>query len=227
VIEDKIFFNVGNLNKFNSLICLPGYSNTQINGTEQEEEKYKMIIQLYFAILKYESLSSYFAKLDCKYILPLALTNNSDHYDESVDVQILISKEVICNEIPEPDDYSIEIIAEVVDQFYMPVSTLEIKSFDNYHKIQAPSSKISYPFQNNDIDNARDLYLKKINQLFCYEYYDDNSDYNVVSYSQPFIKPHENIYFPTFIVLDTKPDKIKYRISSKFSPKIIEGQIHD
>ena len=89
ISEDSEFFNIGNLEK--KLDFMSSYS---YEGTKEEEDKYDSIMMLEYNLHHVHMMDLYVTTFNGMLFIPLAIENVSKVYDEEVNVQIKIKKDV-------------------------------------------------------------------------------------------------------------------------------------
>lgn len=229
-IEEE-FFNLGELGQQNSPqpnILGIGSAST-LTGTEEEKNKYKLIKELSVEIKKYQEWFGFLDALSSQFRLELALTNFGSSFDEDIDVSIYIPKG-LCYKVDEvllPGDSILETVNDYIDVFFKPVKSRSIKEYEDY-----PTSMSSFtpPIHNllqtyaEEVERNRRIFKETLEDLFCYEYFTEGN-YDVIRFTQPYLKQNTNIFFPTVLLLKSKPNSISYEISSKHFPQVVEGEI--
>lgn len=89
ISEDTEFFNIGNLER--KLDFMSSYS---YEGTKEEEDKYDSIVMLEYNLHHVQMMDLYVTTFNGMLFIPLAIENVSKVYDEDVNVQIKIKKDV-------------------------------------------------------------------------------------------------------------------------------------
>ncbi len=59
---------------------------------------------------------------------------------------------------------------------------------------------------------------------FNYDIFEDD-EFEIIKYNVSYIKQYTNIFLPTYLIFNKLPIEIKYVITSKRTPKVIEGFI--
>lgn len=225
------FFNLGDLGRQNRPqpnVLGIGSAHTLV-GTEEEQNKYELIKELDIQISKYQEWFAFLGILSSQFHLELALTNFGSSFDEDIDVTIYIPKGLIykVDEIPLPGDNILETINDYIDVFFKPIKSKSVKEFEDY-----PTSPPSFTtsFYNllrthaEEVERNRSIFKETLEYLFCYEYFTEGN-YDVIRFTQPYLKQNTNIFFPTVLLLKSEPNSISYEISSKHFPKIVEEEI--
>lgn len=228
-IREDLFY-LGDLGRKKNLAPLQnvGHSYTLV-GTEEEKEKYDRIKNLYFKIVEFQEWSDFFNKLSSFLYVELALTNFGSSFDEDIDISLYIPKGHLqkADEIPVPGNGIIELITEHIDSFFKPKKSVAVKEYENYPSSTSyftPSFPVLPISQKEEVDRNRQKYEEVIEELFCYEYFSEEK-FDVVRFTQPYLKQNSNVFFPSILLLKTKPDCVYYEISSKFSPEVIKDEI--
>lgn len=228
-IREDLFY-LGNLSRQRNLATLPGMGNSySLVGTKEEKDKYEMIENLYFKITELQEWSEFFDKLSSLLYVELALTNFGSSFDEDIDVSLYIPKGHLQKavEIPVPGNGIIELITENIYSFFKPPKSIAVKEYENYpssnsHFIESfPGLPISHT---EEVERNRQKYEEVIEELFCYEYFSEE-EFDVVRFAQPYLKQNSNVFFPSILLLKSKPDYVYYEISSKFSPEVIKDEL--
>ena len=224
------FFYIGNLGRQENIASLPGMGNSYtLVGKEEEKEKYEMIKNLYFKIIELQEWSEFFGKLSSLLHVELALINFGSSFDEDIDISLYIPKGHLqkADEIPVPGNIIIELITEHIDSFFKPKKSIAVKEYENYPSatFHFTASLPGFPMSHTEeLDRNRQTYEEVIEELFCYEYFSEEG-FDVVRFTQPYLKQNSNVFFPSILLLKSKPDYVYYEISSKFSPKLIKGEL--
>ncbi|UNK19615.1 hypothetical protein MNQ98_06175 [Paenibacillus sp. N3/727] len=226
---DDEFFHIGELMRQKVVFSLPfGGGTPNLSGTDDEQEKYRLIQKLYWEIKKYKEFGRFFGVLDNKYFVDLALTNRGTKFDEDVDVRLYFPKGSLClpSQLPEPDDEVIEMGDSFFDLLYTSRRSPFISDYDDRPVSQVyfgvPSVLNSYE---ENLKRKRSKYRSKFDSIFCYDVHErDNID--VISYKINYIKHGTAIFFPSKIIMNHIPNKITFEVSSKYSPNLVKGELH-
>lgn len=234
-ISDEEFFYIGNLSKQNQPIGGGPYGtgpSYYLVGSDEEKEKYKLIMGLYDEILKFTQWEKYFKDLSSKCYLKLALCNFGTRFDEDIDIKVYIKSGYLCkkNKLPIPGEDILEDVNtfELIDYLFKPKKSLSVIEYEDY---PTPIPSINIPFGINGptyrekIEAEKNTYNKSVESLFYYDYFQDN-EFDVICYKQSYIKQNTNIFFPSILIFNSFTEPIIYEISSKHSPEIIKGQIN-
>ncbi|MDO3413399.1 hypothetical protein QWJ34_26860 [Saccharibacillus sp. CPCC 101409] len=229
LIYDNNFFHIGELKRQRVVFNPPfgGAKTPELSGTDDEKEKYRLIRKLYWEIEKFEEFKKFFGILDSKYFVDLVLINKGTKFDEDVDVRLFFPKGSIClpNQLPDPDDEVIEMGDSFFDFLYTSQNNPFISDYDNRPVSSAyfevPSVLDSYE---EKMKRKRNKYRFKFASIFCYNIHErENTD--VIAYNTNYIKHGTSKFFPSKIIMNSIPDKIKYEISSKHSPNLVKGEL--
>lgn len=227
------FFYLANLKKIQQpMVAITGGSSWSLSGSDDEKQKYRDIIKLKNLIIEYNQLTNYFSKLSSKQSLEICISNIGTTFDEDIDVYLKIPRKCPCliNHLPLPEDEIIEQFnSNLINLIFKPKESVSISVYSNYppHHISPPRNlnPLLYSKSRQDeIDEAKDSYLRHINELFCYNEYEDE-DYNIFHFNLKYLKQNINMFIPTNIYFDILPDEIKYEIKSKYSAEIVKGTL--
>lgn len=98
---------------------------------------------------------------------------------------------------------------------------LDFKSSIKDHNNVARSTNI--PLNNSTFDDNEDFY-DEINNTFLYDVFQQGENV-VIKLKCEYIKQHTTVAFPSIIFVSKELKQIKYRITSKNNPDIINGII--
>lgn len=228
-LQEDEFFCVGNLkrreNPFGNGIINQG-PNYSLIGTDYEKEKYELINSLYYSIIKYNQYEKYFTELTSKYHLNLALSNLGNAFDEDIDVKLYFEKGILCKieDIPLPGENILESVTDVVEYIFRMEKSSNITEYNGYPDYIPNTSYSAIYGLISTIKEQETKYRETINDTFCYEYFNENEN-DVISFNISYLKQNTNILFPSIILLNKKTSEIKYEITSKHSPILIEGSL--
>lgn len=178
IVLDKDFWNLGNLKKRIAAVVLTS-SGVTFEGTEEEKEQFKLIMNIYHKIIEYNEYTTYFSTLDNKKYIECVMSNVGTTFDEDIDIKIIIEAGNICdtNNLPIPDSNIIKEINDVgvLNYLYKISENENIVNFSNY-PVLAPDISDIMP---SDILNRKSLeeeyelnrrkYRNKVNNIFCYK----------------------------------------------------------
>lgn len=129
--------------------------------------------------------------------------------------------------MPFPGDDILETINGFFNIMFKPEKIVTVNNYSDYPLIpDIPYPQIGISGYSNEekITNNKRSYKNKLETIFCYEYFQDDN-YNIICYNQKYIKQNTNIFFPSILVFNSVPKKIKYEITSKHFPEIIKGEL--
>jgi len=234
-ISDIDFFYIGNLSKQNQLLgggpfgTSPSY---YLVGSDEEKEKYNLLMELYDEIIKYTQWELYFKDLSSKFYLNLALCNFGTRFDEDIDIKVYMQSGYLCKskQLPFPGEDILEDVNknDLVDILYRPKKSLSVIEYEDY-PTSIPDLNIPFglngPTYREKIKSEKNTYNNSIESLFCYDYFHDN-EFDVICFNQSYLKQNSNVLFPSILVFNSFTESIHYEISSKHFPEIIKGQIN-
>lgn len=225
-MDDRTFYHLGGLKRRIQPFTETGQVQ-QLIGTEDEKNKYNLIIELYTQIRAYEQFRLYFNRIDTLQFLTLAIGNVGSAYDEDIDVKLVMEKGEMfqIKDMPLPGEYILEVINGVLDTFFVPNETADLERYSNYSEIQmeenldylSTSSKQKYM-------GSKKAYLERINRYFCYNIYEENGK-NILKFKVKYIKQGTYILFPTHLMFTKRPLEIQYEIKAKHTPMMIHGVV--
>lgn len=225
------FYHLGNLSKSNYLV---GFGTEEYNGNDEEKEKYKLICKISNILDEYYSLIDYFSEIDKKYFINLSLSNFGTDYDEDIDVRLYIKKGYLClpGNLPFPGFDCIDISIKILDYVYKAQKTVYIDEYPDYY-IKPSFHRVSpaIPFKyfggksyEEEMKEKNDNFNDKKNEIFCYQTFSDD-EHDIVRYNQKYLKQNTNSFLPSYLVFDNLPEKIKYEITSRRFPDVVEGEL--
>lgn len=201
-----------------------------LKGKETEKQKYDYIYAIKDEIKDYllwKSLEENYKEL---YMTKLLLDNAGNNFDEDIDIEIIIPKEMFIphTEIPTPDYFTIESF----DKDYSFSALFNIEQTEKYFDYNSSVKMrrftpipIEPVFKNNEIWYLKQ-YKSELNKLFCYELFEEETNY-IIKLHIDYIKQHTSIAFPTvlFVNINSLQKEITYKIISKNSPDIVNGKL--
>ena len=75
---------------------------------------------------------------------------------------------------------------------------------------------------NGYVSDYSDVFIEKLNDIFCYSIYENCDDYKV-KLKLDYIKHNTSVAFPSVLLLKDKIENIPYEITSKNNPEIVKG----
>ncbi|WP_018932285.1 hypothetical protein [Gracilibacillus lacisalsi] len=234
-INDEMFFDLGELKKQESFLGgLPFGTGPSYNliGSDDEKEKFSLLKEVYSKIKEYRQWDYYFSELDSLYYLDLCLTNSGNSYDEDVDIKLFVEGGYLSigRQVPLPDDNILEHATQILEIFFKPKKSLAVKEYDDLStgpEHVTPPDVSLYNFNQSyeeKIQSDKEDYWNLIDDIFCYDSFQEEG-YDVICYKQSYIKQKTNVYFPSIVIFRGVPKEIRYEISSKYYPEIIEGKL--
>lgn len=219
---DDSFFDLGNLRKG---IIPVGLFGCSLDGTDEEVEKYNLIVKLRDAIYDYLRWSKYVSIFTGAKCVRLALVNNGQAPDRNIDVLLRIPKEEYV------DPFSFEQPPEWVDEYISYKCDIN-ELFSNptgpcLHQYPFSAAGMSSPVEDQietfDLEDDNE-YLNELAQALGYEVHADEDAVILAAYF-PSIKQHTGIVFPSPIFVDESLKAIEYEITADNSPEVIKGSI--
>lgn len=230
-INSSKFFSLGDLKSVRNLIVLPGNSTYNLKGDKIEEDKYFLILSIYKKIIEYYEWKDFLEESKSKYYIHLALSNFGNNIDEDIDVELYIPKNHLCKKdsITLPGNSIIEAAISIADEIYKPTEFVNISLYSDYDifikSIKPPTYNHLMSYSSEEMsEKYLEEYKEEIDIIFCYQEF-ENEEFDILRYNQKYLKHNTNMSFPSLIVLNSLPQKIKYKIRAKYHPSIIEGDI--
>lgn len=224
---DPNFWNVGKLKKKQSI---NGILKNQMNlqGSEQEKQRYEALEQLYLNVEEYNVYKKYFSEIDNLPMLFLVISNDGTTFDEDIDVKLTVNKGIFVNldKLPYPQESILKAVFDnnYLDAFFKTGGDENILEYNGYpidhDRSESINREISWFFS----DERREMYLDKLRPIFCYEYF-RKDDKDILKFHINYLKQHTAMAFPSYLIFNKVPTIIKYEISSKFSPDVATGKI--
>ncbi len=229
IVLPEDFFALGSLSEDLFAGSLIVGSSANIYGTSEEKKKYHEIIELYEKIvdlLDWAPIERAFSDKKC---LMLALQNYGTAVDEDIEISLRVPRS--CYE--DLGEFSLLKGKEI---FYLLndcnmsklFSICSAVSYANYSESIISNDKhrssLDSPYAARPEDNDYDDLYDKLQDIFCYSVYDEGENVTF-KLKMDCIKHNTTIAFPIPIFVKDNPEKISYKITSKYSPEIITGKI--
>jgi len=227
------FFYIASLKKSKNMLPAALGGGWSLSGSNNEKKKYSEIMELYDLIIEYKQLINYFSTLSSMPYIEICITNIGSTFDEDIDVYMKMSKGNCCilERLSVPGD---EIVEQFTDNLiyliYKPQQNVSINEYAYY-----PDSDDSMPVysptpppllfsksRQNEIDDAREECSQIMDDLFCYDVYED-ANYDILHFNLEYLKQNDSMFIPTYLHFNALPENIHYEIKSKFSPEVVEG----
>ena len=232
-IEIAEFFNLGNLMERLNPLRNVQYGNTassQLIGSEHEKEKYHLLMDLYAGIVIYEESYAYLSEVDALYYLHCVVTNMGNSYDEEIEVKLYFDKGYLCRRenLPVPGEGILDIMIPSVELFFKPRQVGTIEPFNAYPEDVTKLKKSFYGdhglVRKQNAKDHHEIYRRRIETYFCYDY-DQDDEFDVLSYHLNALDLNSQIALPSYLVFKKEPRRLKYEISSKHSPEVIQREL--
>jgi hypothetical protein len=202
-------------------------------GTEDEVNKYNMILEALGRYYLIKGYKEYFMFLDNIEVLTLLLENNGTYFDEDILITLYIPKGnmIFPDDIINPDQLIIDDITKNIDTYFMPIAISNIDSFPDYQEVDKSTPSVPYvPFL--DLQTSEEKYREAIeeyrtalSEIFLFETYGDD-EFDIIKIHQSYLKHNEKNYLPCFFLFKNKVEYIKYTITSKNNPNVIKGELN-
>ncbi|MGO1580121.1 MAG: hypothetical protein ACTHWZ_01750 [Peptoniphilaceae bacterium] len=211
----------------NSLIG-GGGSNISLNGTDEEKQKYKCLLSLYDKITTYNGVEKYLNQLLKLNKYHIFLVNKGENYDEDIDVKLILPKGslVINEKFPTPNEDIVDVFSKIdlLEKLLIPPNAHNLLDYSREIKPYIPHMPLSFPYQGKSIDDYSRDYKNNIDDIFEYNFY-STLENDIVNIKFDYIKHNTNINFPSYIFTNIELTELKFEISSKHTPELIEGVI--
>lgn len=232
-IEEE-FWNVGNLSISNWLPkSIYGMNKNKPYGTDDEEQRYSDIENLYFDVKNYNAYNALFSYIDNQNLASLILTNEGNTYDEDIDVKLFLKQGSILGVenfmIPEINIIKDVLKMDLFEFVYMVETNDAIDEYSGY-PIKTPPlnllrvNPLNKPSVEDQYLHNKTEYKNMLEDLFYYKFY-KRGDVEVVSFHVDYLKHNTSMTFPSVLVFENVPEVIEYEITSKHTPEIIKGKI--
>ncbi|CDQ41947.1 hypothetical protein [Virgibacillus salexigens] len=222
------FFDLGNLEQKKELWVPPtpyttNRSQYSLVGSDDEKDKYNLIIKLYNSISFYTQFRALTEKVESKYRLELAIENSGESFDEDIDVKLFMEEGKFCfiKDIPIPGDQIIEHIYEDLPKTILePTKSASIKEYDYSFTF----SSTTIPGLNHGKDHFINEYTENLDSYYIYETFNEEGE-DIITFNQGYLKAKGKVHFPSVLLFNEIPNYIRYEISSKHSSDIIKGSV--
>lgn len=233
IILSQGFYYLGELTRQKSKFGTILGSSSSLKGSDEEKEKFELILKLEKSLDGYLASLKYFLEIDNKLFVNLALCNFGKDFDEDIDIKMYFEKGflTLLQDLPFPDYQCIDMSIETFEYFYKPAKTVIIDEYQYYHIIPSLPriDTTHYMFTGGKTleqkikEKANDFNIKR-DKIFPYEIF-SNDEYEVLGYNQKYLKQNTNSFLPSYLVFNKKPGMIRYEITAKRSPDIIKGEL--
>ncbi len=230
------FFQLGNLKISVSTMRLPfNNSKPSLDGADEEQMKYNLIMDLYWEINEYNQYYDYFSALQKKHYVKCIISNTGTSFDEDIDVKLIFPKGCICHakDLPIPGYSFIKMFNQnsLEETLFMIETLVNIDGFSNYPPASTyhmPNMDMAILMQGKSASEEyaeyKETYNDAIEQLFCYTTFSDGQ-YDILSFNIPYLKQNTNMGLPSVLVFNDLPQVIGFEIRSKYLPNIVKNSI--
>jgi hypothetical protein len=231
---DMDFFNFGELKESKTeKISFPcnQYEYSR-KGKPNEKEKNRLYNDFYRKINELKDLVEYSKKLSNLSILPIVIKNSGKTHKEEIKVQLFFPKEVIVyNNKNYPIPKRLQILKDMnsVDSYLLKnIKHSQDSVVREYHIAPIVTQLFEPPFSHDGlIKLEKKKYRSMLNHSFDYEYYNDNSEFQILKCEINELNTNEYISLPSYISIYSKFDfTVKYKISCKNESESIEGELY-
>lgn len=223
------FFDLGNLlkNQLGSMAILGGGIN--LEGTQEEKKKYRMILTLrdeIINLLNWAPVEKAFSNFNC---IKLALINDGTSIDKDIEITLKFTKTslITFKEFPEFDNKTQGYLLNDcnMDELFGIKGTAEYIDYKSSESTRIPIvSRIPNIGINGFTPDYEDDFSAELGDVFRYSMYLEQDIY-ILKLKIDYIKHHTAIAFPSVIFLKDNPGIIAYSISSTNMSQVIEGKL--
>lgn len=211
------FFVLGNLSKTIAISAFPEGPKYNLNGSEQQKNKYRAINKLYRYIMQNYEYNEYSNKLKDKYFIQCIVSNIGNTYDEDIDIKLKVPKDNICTirDLPIPGEFTIENFNNVItERIYKQKMEVYADEY-SYYKFTPKLPLYNDKFKEND---------NLMKDIFCYSYF-TLENYDILRFNISYLKHNTNMNFPSKLIFKKVPEYIEYEIRTKNLPDVISEKI--
>ena len=220
---DDSFFDLGNLR--DGIIQISPYGRS-LDGTDEEIEKYNLIVRLKDAIYDYLKWTKYVSLFVGAKCVRLALVNNGQAPDRNIDVLIRIPKDKYLDPISfeQPPDWVIDYITYDcnLDELFSNPTGPCLYQYPSLATVSPSSLKFQADSLCRETENE---YQNELAQALGYEVHTDE-DAIILAIHFPSIKQHTGIVFPSPIFVEDSLEDIEYEITADNTPEVVKGSIY-
>lgn len=220
------FFELGNLNR--DTIPSNIYGGAKLNGSQEEQQKYRRIKKLHETISKFLDwvpIENAFLEMKC---IRLAVQNYGKAVDEDVEITFEIPNESIItlNEFPQFSDAEKRYLLDKCDLNVL----FGINSTDEYIEYleSEKNGKIYYNTYSFEllryVSDYEEKFANRLRDVFCYSIYSKGNKW-IFKLKVDYIKHNTVVAFPTILLVKNNITRIPYRITSKNNPEVVESII--
>ncbi|MGE4282836.1 MAG: hypothetical protein AB7G87_03870 [Clostridia bacterium] len=224
---EKEFFFVGNLKKEMDLGTF-GNTSYKYHGSDIEEQKHDMIIDLQYKIAVYNTLIDFVNNISMCCILPIAIHNISENTDENITVKLFIEKSSVrlFQGDQYPKDDFIQYIAEPFCKDNGIISSIFGFKADSNIGVE-PKNQNWYKTtnKNGNHDYTSEDFYAELDKYIAQNTYDDKNSYIVELKLEKGLRPKELKFLNKIIILHSLKSnlEIKYKILSDNTDGSNEG----
>lgn len=225
------FYFLGNLQLETKIPIFTAFGGTSTKylGSQTEQEKYKLIKELFTKIREYNHATEYFSELDSMPYLSLVVENSGNTYDEDIDVKLFVKKNCVAttDEIPKPGIFFLEEAAEldIPEHCFAGNRHYDIEDYSNYPVSRYVSPTIQLPkSRDEEIAELQEEYEESLEYVFCYNLKETTED-DIFCFNIPYLKQNTKMFFPSYFFFIKLPENIRYEIRSKHSPDVYKGEL--
>lgn len=203
------------------------------SGNEKEIKKCKELLNLHTLLKKYFEMKKSLSNLIDTNKLYLVISNEGYKFDEDITVSLYFPKGSFIN--LKKDLYmgidNVDFNEDLLNEFKMNDISF-IDSFDDYPILEptiaplkfnplSPSSFADY----KDPQYLLDIQKHNLEQICAYDLYHEK-DYQLVKVHFNKLLANTDMFFPVPFVVNKNINKVKYKIKSKYSSTIIDGELN-
>jgi hypothetical protein len=226
---DESFFFLGNLQKNKLSNAIHFIGGSIYNGTDTEKKRYHDILALADKIEDFVNWQSFEETYSEFYCVSLALSNDGTTFDEDIDIELIFEKDdlIFHQELPVPDRDVLEFLDNHSSGLSAMFSIDSTPQYTSYESSQMHPRSVEAPHIAGIWPNSRDYheeYKDTLDRIFDYAIYQNEASI-ILKLNMDYIKQHTSIAFPSKLFVKETLKSIIYKITSKHSPDVIEGEL--
>lgn len=219
------FFDVGGANYQN----IAGFR--QLNGTDEEKEKVRLIFQLSKKIKFYNGCYEFLRYFEGKYGLILVLENSGELFCEDIDLQLRFKKKdfLPLNDLSFYDTESGEFLKDFADEFLKPKESTDIECMDggnvNYPFTPTPFTTLNgTQYSKPDLDYFNEYLQTDIKNVYPYVR-SQKGEYITLKLHINVLKQFTSCFVCGALLFNKPVEQIEYVITSKSLRRQIKGML--
>lgn len=234
------FFDIGELKRYEKFVTGNGFPNKKMfaKGKVEEEQKYKLINELYEKIKNFVLTSNYIESIKKISYLKLIISNIGNLKDDNILVSLFIPKNCLCKkeELKCSNEYGSALLIETYNKYLKMEDTPDIETYHKgilngisstptFHNPLPNISPFGYMYEPSEEAKKQEIIYKAddiLDDIYCYEYV-NGKNYDVIKFELNKLIHNNKNFFPEVIVFKNLPDEIKYEIKSTELKEVSTG----